>query len=75
MERRLDGIAVGQSAVIVGVEAESVMRRRLLDIGFTPGAVAACLFAGPSGEPRAYGVRGAVIALRKKDAHGITVEY
>ena len=27
-----------------------------------------CLFAAPSGEPRAYRIRGAVIALRREDA-------
>ena len=44
------------------------MGRRLLDIGFTEGTRVQCLYAAPSGEPRAYLVRGAVIALRREDA-------
>ena len=43
-------------------------RRRLMDLGFTPGARVMCLFAAPSGDPRAYMVRGSVIALRREDA-------
>ena len=39
-----------------------------MDLGFTPGAGVRCLFAAPSGDPRAYMVRGSVIALRRADA-------
>ena len=39
-----------------------------MDLGFTPGAGVTCLFAAPSGDPRAYMVRGSVIALRRADA-------
>ena len=41
---------------------------RLMDLGLTRGARVRCLFAAPSGEPRAYLIRGAVIALRREDA-------
>ena len=39
-----------------------------MDLGLTHGARVRCLFAAPGGDPRAYRIRGAVIALRSEDA-------
>lgn len=63
---------IGQSAIISGNHADGPIRRRLLDLGLTDGAKATCLYAAPSGDPKAYWVRGTVIALRKEDAQKIT---
>ncbi len=49
------------------------MGRRLSDLGFTPGSVTRCLYSAPSGDPRAYAIRGAVIAVRNRDAHNISI--
>ncbi len=49
------------------------VRRRLLDLGITPGTeIEACL-TGPGGDPKAYSVRGALIALRDDQARNIRV--
>lgn len=72
--RSLCDLPVSGVAVVQPWLAASPMGRRLLDIGFTGGAVVRCLFAAPPGEPRAYRIRGAVIALRKEDAAFIPVE-
>lgn len=49
------------------------LRQRLLDLGFVEGARVKRLFSAPSGNPAAYLIRDAVIALRASDAAGITV--
>ena len=64
----------GTDAVICGVDVRGDMRRRLFDLGMTPGAGIRCLFAAPGGGPRAYMIRGTVIALRGDDAAKITVK-
>ncbi len=53
-----------------------LLRRRLLDLGFTPGAVVEPVMesAFGRGDPRAYRVRGTVIALRREQAAHILVE-
>lgn len=61
-------LPAGRSADVAQMDAPGPMGRRLLDIGFTEGTRVQCLYAAPSGEPRAYLVRGAVIALRREDA-------
>ncbi len=67
----LDALPVGGVAHIFGVERNIGIKRRLLDLGFTDGAQVKCVFESPGGNPRAYAVRGAVIALRSLDAHGV----
>ena len=70
----LDALAVGHSACVAGVEAQPAMRRRLLDIGLIPGTWVTCVAKSPAGDPSAYLIRGAVVALRRSDARGIRME-
>ncbi len=72
IDASLFDLDIGQSATVQGIHADGPIRRRLLDLGLTDGAKATCLYAAPSGDPKAYWVRGTVIALRKEDAQKIT---
>lgn len=49
------------------------LRRRLLDLGFTPGNLVTPLFRSPLGDPTAYAVMGSIIALRRADAEAIHI--
>ena len=49
------------------------MRRRLLDIGLVEGTNIECLQKSPAGDPVAYLIRGAVIALRAEDSAAVLV--
>lgn len=66
-------IPIGSVARVQNLLAEGSLRRRLLDIGLTPGSRVTCLFASPAGDPRAYFVRGATIALRSEEAEQVEV--
>ena len=63
----------GESAVVLSVNNGTDMKRRLMDLGLIRGTKVVSLFRSPSGDPAAYLIRGAVIALRKKDAQMIIV--
>ncbi|MBC8538521.1 ferrous iron transport protein A [Christensenellaceae bacterium NSJ-63] len=65
---RLFDIGVGQTARVESLHADGAVRRRLLDIGLTRGTRATCLYAAPSGDPKAFLIRGTVIALRSEDS-------
>ncbi len=69
----LHNIPVGSTAYIKKLHTDTGLRRRLLDIGLTQGAKVTCLYTSPSGDPRAYLIRGAVIALRSEEASQIEV--
>ncbi|MBE6667465.1 MAG: ferrous iron transport protein A [Ruminococcaceae bacterium] len=76
-EAVLSSLGIGEVLKISHVDGEEAIRQRLYDIGMVNGTVVKCIAVSPLGDPRAYEIRGAVIALRKKDAaniYGITVE-
>lgn len=66
----------GQRARVVGLTGgcRGAERRRLLDLGFVPGSVVEASLASPAGDPMAYLVRGALIALRREQARLVRVE-
>lgn len=70
----LSSLATGESARVTAVEAAGEMGRRLLELGLVEGGEVRCLFRAPAGDPTAYLIRGAVIALRRKDAAEVRVE-
>lgn len=70
----LNALAVGRSAYVCEIEADPAMRRRLLDIGLIQGTKVTCMAKSPAGDPAAYLIRGAVIALRGSDARGVHVQ-
>ncbi|HIS03412.1 MAG TPA: ferrous iron transport protein A [Candidatus Pullichristensenella avicola] len=76
MQCTLDRLRPGESATVRGLLPDNgrLIARRLMDLGFTRGAHVRCLFAAPSGEPRAYRIRGAVVALRREDAALVRAE-
>ncbi len=72
-DTNLAGLQPGQTATVSGLVAQGGMRRRLQDIGLTQGAPVECLSVSPLGDPAAYLIRGAVIALRRRDAAQVNV--
>ena len=63
----------GECGRVLSIGECGNLRQRLLDLGFVEGTRVKRLFSAPSGDPAAYGIRDAVIALRASDAAGITV--
>ncbi|RPF49154.1 ferrous iron transport protein A [Hydrogenoanaerobacterium saccharovorans] len=66
-------IPEGKTAKVNYLLATGSMRRRLQDIGLIEGTDVECLQKSPSGDPVAYLIRGAVIALRSEDSSKILV--
>ena len=61
-------IKKGEHLVIERILTEGNLRQRLMDMGFVEGTNVQCVRISPFGDPKAYLIRGAVIALRKEDA-------
>ncbi len=72
---RMSALALGESAEVVALAAScrGAQRRRLLDLGLVPGTRVTSELRGPSGDPTAYRIRGALIALRRDQASHIFV--
>jgi len=69
----LADLSPGRRAVVATLSATGLARRRLLDLGLTTEATVEVIRSSPLGDPTAYLIRGAIIALRRRDAAGITV--
>ncbi|GFI61523.1 hypothetical protein IMSAG049_00682 [Clostridiales bacterium] len=70
---RLDQLKEGEQAKVVRLDSSGSIRRRLQDIGLVPGSYIKCLLKSPLGDPVAYDICGAVIALRKEETDKIYV--
>jgi DtxR family Mn-dependent transcriptional regulator len=75
-EEYLSGLAPGRTARILGLTqaCRGAERRRLLDLGFVPGTTVEVDMVSPGGDPTAYRLRGAVIALRRAQAGLIRID-
>jgi ferrous iron transport protein A len=67
--RALTDLTVGDSAAVVGIDGVDTLSRRLLEIGFYPGARVQVIAAQwPGDDPLAVRVGGATFALRRREA-------
>lgn len=74
MNTTLSSLAEGTTATVRAMNSSDSMRRRLMDMGLIEGTRVICLHRSPAGDPTAYLIRGAVIALRSEDTGKIMVE-
>ena len=70
----LNDIKPGNRARVKELTSTGSIRRRLLDIGLVENTEVECLGQSPLGDPCAYLIRGAVIAIRSEDCRGILVQ-
>ena len=70
----LSALGVGDSCVLLGIGGERALRRRLLDMGLTPGVNVTIRGAAPLGDPLELRLRGYSLSLRRADAAFIKVE-
>lgn len=73
-EHSLNDIQPGQKAVIQELRTDGSIHRRLLDIGLVKGTQVECVGRSPGGDPYAFLVRGAVIAIRSEDLRKILIQ-
>lgn len=72
--RHLGCLQPGEQAIVTGLAGEGAMRRRFLDIGLIPGTLVKCVGRSPGGDPSAYYIRGAVVAIRRIDSATVMIE-
>lgn len=58
---------------VTSLTADGTSRYRLLDLGLVPGTAVGAVRRSPAGDPTAFCIRGAIIALRKEEAEKVTV--
>ena len=70
----LGELPIGSRARVVEIKGGGQHQRRMLDMGFVPGATILVIRRAPLGDPTEYLVKGSAVALREADAETIRVE-
>ena len=73
MEKKLNEFLVGEKGTIKNVIGEGRVRRRLFDMGVTPGADVILRKKAPLGDPIEVTIRGYELTLRKTEAELVTM--
>ena len=74
MQKKLDEFELGETGLIIKVEGEGHLRRRLFDMGVTPGATITLKKKAPLGDPIEITIRGYELSLRKSEAKLVLTE-
>ncbi len=72
--KKLSEFQIGEKGVIKAVAGEPRIRRRLFDMGVTPGAEVYLRKRAPLGDPIEVTIRGYELSLRKTEAEAVTME-
>ncbi len=70
----LSKLPLGQQGIVRELRSNSRARRRLLDLGLVVDTIVEAVCQSPSGDPKAYQIRGTVIALRAEEAASVIIE-
>ena len=71
----LNQLPLNENGIIEEVECDGNIKRRLLDLGLVKGTNIIPVLVSPSKDPRAFQVRGSIIAIREEDALNIKILY
>lgn len=74
MKKTLETFVVGERGVVSTVGGEGKIRRRLFDMGVTPGAEIMLRKKAPLGDPIEVSIRGYELTLRKTEAACVIME-
>jgi DtxR family Mn-dependent transcriptional regulator len=74
--KSLSSLRKGEKAVVIGISkaCHGPQRRRLMDLGIIPGTVVTAEFESIGRDPVAYNIKGATIAIRRRNAEQIYIQ-
>ncbi len=70
----LQDLKPGEEGKVVSIGEKGPVRRRIMDMGVTPGAMVKMVKVAPLGDPIEVTVRGYELSLRKDEAKQIIIE-
>lgn len=64
----------GQQGSVTSIGTTGPMKRRIMDMGVTPGVVVKVIKVAPLGDPIEINIRGYELSLRKEEASQIEIK-
>ena len=74
MEKTLDLFIPGEKGRVRKITCEGVLKRRLFDMGITPGVEISMVKEAPLGDPIELKLRGYELSIRKSEANFVTMK-
>lgn len=72
--KTVNDLRVNESGIVLKIGGCGALRRRIIDMGITPGATIIMRKVAPFGDPIEINVRGYELSIRKSDAKEIIIE-
>lgn len=72
-EMKLKEAEISSIVKVLSIDAKGELRRRFFDLGIIEGTIIEVLYRSPFGDPTAFLIRGAVIAMREEESEMINV--
>lgn len=72
--KSLNDLKPGQKGVVLSIDTMGALKRRLVDMGITPGVVIMIRKVAPLGDPIEINLRGYELTIRKTEAHNIKIK-
>ena len=74
MLKVVNNMKPGEKGRVISIGSSGALRRRIIDMGITPGALVIMKKAAPFGDPLQINVRGYELSMRRSEAREISVE-
>jgi ferrous iron transport protein A len=74
MMMTLKDLKPGEEGTVISIGEKGPMRRRIMDMGVTPGTVIKVIKVAPLGDPIEVNIRGYELSLRKTEAENIQIQ-
>ena len=71
--KTLNDLEVEDVGIVKKIDGDEMIKRRLLDLGLIEGTKIKPVLVSPSGDPKAFEFRGALIAIREEDTINIKI--
>ena len=72
--KMMNELKINEEAIIKNIPVSNPLRHRFFDLGLIKNTNIKCVAISPFGDPKAYRIRDAVIAIRRDDCCDIPVE-
>ncbi len=70
----LNDLKPGQEGTVVSIEKNGAIKKRIMDMGITPGVKIKVIKEAPLGDPIEVNIRGYELSLRKNEAKQIQIQ-
>ena len=73
MQKTVNDLKIGEGGVVTALGCSGALRRRIIDMGITPGAHVIMRKEAPMGDPIEINVRGYELSIRRSEAKEIEI--